>query len=214
MFHVKRPGPSTTPYAHSSMRAVSREFVGRYAALLLGPRSPRELLGPTQRHQGAARLLVPALRLVASLAPPHCARVADLGAGAGAFAVVAAAAWTRTEVWAIDRSERAAAFIEASAAILELRNLRVRCVHVAPCTSPEAFEGLFQLVALRAVGDTPTSIALAFTLTDPRGSVILHHTTPEGLDPPEDLQRVRRWDLSDSLQRLYATEFARIDPDS
>lgn len=205
MFHVKRPAVGAMSAVSPLCPCVSADFVSGYVALLLGA---DDLVGPIQRHQAAARLLGPALRLVSSLGPPHGCPVAELGAGVGPFAVVAAGAWRWTEVSAIDRRARCAAFLEAAGAILDLPSLHAVCVDVPPHAPPEALRGRFHLVVVRAIADVATSFALASGLVAAGGSMILHHTTPECPSPVQHLRRGRRWNLSDHLQRLYATEFA------
>ncbi|MFQ6097807.1 MAG: RsmG family class I SAM-dependent methyltransferase [Armatimonadota bacterium] len=177
-----------------------------YLDLLLSPRAPTHILGPSQRQATAARHTRPALRLVHSLSPPHGAHVADLGAGAGAFAVLAGNAWPCTQVCAIDRRRENVAFLEDVARLLRLTNLRAECADVKPGNAPLALRHRFSLIVVRALAEPETSARIARSIAAPSASIVLHHTTPLPALGHLSLVPVATWDLCDEFQRLFATE--------
>ncbi len=184
MFHVKHSaGPITSV---GSQLALVRAWLPLSSA---GERAIRSFHEQVQRLANTARLtgtglvagffqshILPALCAWRLIRPHQGARIADVGAGAGSFAVTAASVYPAASIFAIDSSRRHCDFMGNVVAGLSMENLTVLCDRVERLSGHPELQERFDIVGCRAVASGTRPYELARLLLRPGGSLLLWRT--------------------------------------
>jgi len=216
MFHVKHLAPDSPgqrdilaavePFSDLGSTQASRicrlaERAERLsqAAGLTGPAVARAFL---QAH------LLPALAAWRLIRPHPWARIADLGAGAGAFALTAALLHPGTTVAAIDSSRRHCEFIANTAQQLDIANLTTLDQRAEVLAEQPDTRHSFDIVGCRALAPDDRPYELARPLLRPGGALLLWRTCGIRIEGSPDCFRVsRQLDLSQFSPRLTLTRY-------
>ena len=134
-------------------------------------------------------------------------RIADLGAGAGSFAVTAAILCPATYVLAVDSSRRHAEFIQNEAKALQLGNLEVIAERIESAASRSPYAAGFDLVGCRALAAGSKPFELSRPLIRPGGSLFLWRTTAGVVEHQPPFLHISQLDLSSYAPRLTVARY-------
>jgi 16S rRNA (guanine527-N7)-methyltransferase len=179
MFHVKHEGwvqEAAARLAHITEEQAA--LLQRYEDLLRDRGIAMGLIATSDLARLRERHVLDALR-GASLLPPACRRVADLGSGAGLPGVPLAIACPSIDIVLVEARRRRAAFLEMVGDILGLDNMRV-----FPGRAEDLQPGFDACVA-RAFGSPAASWKAAGRVLVPGG--VLLYWAGEGFDEASDV---------------------------
>ncbi|MCE5237043.1 class I SAM-dependent methyltransferase [bacterium] len=170
-------------------------------------------LAPASHHIGltkyadplslAQNLVAPAIQLLSPSLRPHLSSPAlDFGAGCGAVGLSLGCMWPELEVVLADRRQRVVQFLD----------IAIRRHGLSNCTSllvdlhrpPEAMQGRFGTVLIRAFGPAEPSLASSADWARPGGTVALWRQ-PGACPTPDGLNALRtdRTDVPSLVLTLY-----------
>ena len=215
VFHVKQCAPaSESPLdlsdAHTFMDRMPAQVsvLRAYAAYAERFSAAAGLTGSGLEGSFLQAHVLPAIAAWRLIRPRHRARVADLGAGAGAFACSAAILYGNADVFAIDSSRRHCDFMEDVARRLPIENLTVLSARAEVLGGRDDAAGSFDIVGCRALAAGDLPFELAAPLMRQR-CVLLIWRTCDTLGPEKHgiLRAVSQLDLSQYSPRLTLTRY-------
>jgi 16S rRNA G527 N7-methylase RsmG len=220
MFHVKHLDAGT-PDDRALLRALQTlafldsaeaSLICSFAAQAEKLAHAAELMGSGVGGSFLQAQVLPAIAAWRVIRPHHRARIADLGAGAGAFALTAAILHPFAAVYAIDSSRRHCDFIANAALSLGLQNLASLCERSEVIAQRAGYCASFDVVGCRALAPGKKPHEQAAGLLRPGGVLLLWRTwEDEDSGFPERFAACRELDLHQLSPRLRLTRFD-LDP--
>ncbi|MGD8239367.1 MAG: class I SAM-dependent methyltransferase [Armatimonadota bacterium] len=157
--------------------------------------------------------ILPAITAWRLIRPHSCAQIADLGAGAGAFAFTAAILHPSVSVVAIDSSGEHCSFMTGVSQRLGVGNIRVLNQRIESMGALAEYSRRFGIIGARALGPENLPYALAAPLLRPRGALLLWRTMrPDADAVPGPFRLSRHLDLGSFSPRLALTRYDLAAP--